>query len=111
MRNIFVIFFLLILTISSCSKKPLIEDKYVTLSYRQTFCSDPWTNVAIDSLTLINVATYLNSSGLYIAGLNIEQVTPPDICNACTCKTGKTIYVSTFDSDSLKAKYNRIGFK
>jgi hypothetical protein len=95
----------------ACSKNTLIEDKYVTLSYNQTFCADPWKNLSSDSLTLVNVANYLNSYNLYIAGLNIKQVLPADSCKACTCKTGKTIYVSTFDSDSLKAKYYQIGFK
>lgn len=99
------------LAIVSCTKRSLNEDKYVTLSYKQTFCSDPWTNLPVDSLTLINITTYLNASSLYIAGLSIKQETTADLCSACTCKTGKTIYVTTFDNDDLKAKYNRIGFK
>lgn len=111
MKNILTIVFIATSTIVSCTKKPLMEDKYVTLSYKQTFCSDPWTNLPVDSLTLINITTYLNSSSLYIAGLSIKQETPADVCNACTCKTGKTIYVTTFDNDGLKAEYNRIGFK
>src|SRR5215203_584436 len=100
MKTALVFFSLLTLALFACSKKTLIEDRYVTLSYSQTFCSDPWVNLAVDSLTLINVANYINTSGLYIAGLNIKQEAQPDVCNACTCKTGKTILVTTFDDDS-----------
>ena len=111
MKNIVILFSLFTFIIASCSKKSLLEDKYVTLSYKQTACADPWRNVAVDSLTLINVADYINASDLYIASLIIKQETQPEACDACGCKTGKIIYVTTFDNDSLKAKYSRIGFK
>ena len=111
MKNILTLVSITTLTILSCTKKPLLEDKYVTLSYKQTFCSDPWTNLPVDSLTLINITSYLNSSSLYFAGLSIKQESAADVCNACFCKTGKTIYVTTFDNDGLKAEYSKIGFR
>jgi len=111
MKNILTIISITTLTILSCTKKSLIKDKYVTLSYKQTFCSDPWTNHPVDSITLINFTSFLNSSSLYLAGLSIKQETAADACYACTCKTGKIIYVTTFDNDNLKAEYSKIGFK
>lgn len=108
------IFFLIIVTIIlfSCNKEKLTgKDEYVTLSYQQTFCADAWTTGSSDSLTLHNLSDYLVSAGLYIASLNIKLVDNPQTCYACNCKTGKVIYVSTLNSDSLKAKYNRIGFR
>lgn len=85
-------------------------DRYITLSYKQTYCSDPWTNAASDDQIIQNVAGYLSSHNLYFAALNIQKNADPEACQSCGCKTGKTIYVTTFDSDSLRARYSRIGF-
>lgn len=107
-------FFLLIITIIlfSCNKEKLTgNDEYVTLTYQQTSCADAWATGSSDSITLHNVSEYLVSSGLYIASLNIKLFSSPVICDACYCKTGKVIYVSTLNSDSLIAKYNRLGFR
>jgi hypothetical protein len=99
-------------TFTACNKSKVLEDKFITLSYPQTGCADAWANVASnDSLTLQNVAAYLNSKNLYVAGLSIKQDSIPDICKACFCKTGKIIYVSTFDETQTKANYAAIGFK
>ena len=113
MRAAFVLFILIASVIFACTKKNyrIGDNEYVTLTYKQTFCADPWATGANDSLTLVNVAAYLNSSSLYIAGLNIKQDGSPDMCLACACKTGKTITVSTLNSETLKAKYMQIGFK
>ncbi len=106
-----IIFFILIISLS-CKKQKLIGDKYITLSYKQTSCADAWASGSNDSITLKNLANYLNSYNLYIASLFIKQDSGYTIsCLACTCKTGKTIYVSTFDNDSAKAQYMRLGFK
>jgi len=112
MRKSFFSILFSIVTIAACTKnKPLGEKQYVTVIYKQTFCSDPWVTGSNDSLTLINVANYLDSSGLYVAGLTIKQDGTSEACQACNCKTGKTIYVSTFNTKNLKVKYMRIGFE
>ncbi|MCX6316867.1 MAG: hypothetical protein NTW29_06235 [Bacteroidetes bacterium] len=94
----------------SCERDIKIGDKYVTLSRKQTYCADPWPMAASDSLTLENVKAYINANNLYIADLTIRLDTAPDLCAACFCKTGKTIYVSTLYSDTMVARYGRIGF-
>ena len=105
--------FLLFITLAgaSCKKSEPMITKYITLGYRQTYCADPWPMGANDTQTLENVADYLEAEGLHVASLNMKQETSPDICLACHCKTGKTIYASILDGESLKAKYQEIGFK
>jgi hypothetical protein len=103
---------LIAVIIFSCKKEKLIgDDEYVTLSYHQTYCADLWETGNTDSVTLRNLANYLIDANLYVSSLYINEETPGEMCNACTCKTGKVIYVSTLNSDSLKVKYARIGFK
>lgn len=112
MRNLIIITFFAIAALTACWKdRPEGENEYVTLTYQQTHCADPWPTGTTDSTTLKNVARYLDSAQLYIAGLNIKAETPPEVCSACSCKTGKTIYVSTLNSENQKAKYGLIGFK
>ncbi|MEO8762986.1 MAG: hypothetical protein ABI416_01805 [Ginsengibacter sp.] len=95
----------------ACKKNKILKDEYTTLDYKQTFCADPWPIGGTDSLTLKNLAAYLDSSGLYLAGLTIKKEADEDLCYACFCKTGKTIYATTLASDTLKARYGRLGFK
>ena len=107
-----VIFYLILLTVYSCSKKdPIGKDEYANFYYEQTFCSDPWQVGSTDSITLENVAAYLDGQDLYLSDLSIKQTGVAETCYACTCKTGKTIYVSTLNSPTLKAAYTDLGFK
>jgi len=113
MRSLYLLIVFAMVAAFGCSKKnkPVGKDEYVTLSYKQTFCADPWPTASSDSLTLVNVANYLNTNGLYIAGLSIKNESNPELCLACVCKTGKVIYVSTLNSTNLTEKYVQIGFK
>lgn len=111
MKRIFILFVLLS-AFFSCVKKGLIGDRFVTLSYSQTYCADQWeNNLSNDSLTLIHVSEYLKTKNLFFESLSIKRETAPDACSSCACKTGKVIYVSTFDNDSCKVQFARIGFK
>ncbi len=85
--------------------------KYTTFKYNQTYCSDPWPTGVNDSLTLKNVAHYLDSLQLYIASMQLKPEMVADSCSACNCKTGNTIYVTTFDTQKDKEIYNAIGFR
>jgi hypothetical protein len=87
------------------------DKEFITLSYQQTMCSDPWKTAGSDSLTLVNVADYLKAADIHIAGLNIKHDGTKLVCEACNCKTGKVIYVSTLNSETLKEKLMKIGFK
>jgi len=103
--------FLIFIAIACQRDEPIGKDSYTSFYYKQTYCADPWPTGSTDSITLVNVTSYLNSQNLYIAGLSIKLDGNIELCLACTCKTGKTIYVSTLNSDSLKARYIRAGFK
>lgn len=110
MRILLGLVFVLLL-LSSCDRKDMIgKDEYVTLSYKQTFCADAWGTVNNDSVQLANLSTYLANQQLYIASLNIKQETAADLCNACTCKTGKVLYVTTLNSSTMIVRYQQIGF-
>ena len=112
MKKITNFIFLTVVIIVACSKsKPVGDNEYVTLSYKQTSCSDPWRTASNDSLTAVNVSAYLNSSNLYHAGVFIKTDGLEQNCAACMCKTGKTIYVSTLKSATLIEQYNQKGFK
>lgn len=110
MRTLLVLI-MFVFTGSVTCKKDLGEDQYTTFYYRQTQCADAWQTGATDSVTIVNVSNYLKGLGLYYAGINIKADSPAQVCLACTCLTGKTIYASTFNDDSTKARYLRIGFK
>jgi hypothetical protein len=112
MKSYFAILIFSITVLLACAKKDAIgKDEYITLTYQQTYCSDRWSTAATDSLTLDNVRTYLHLNGLYISSLSMKQTANADSCKACTCKTGKTIFVSTLNSELLKERYIELGFK
>lgn len=112
MRINLFIFYVVCLAVCSCTKNdPIGKDEYTILYYEQTFCADVWETGSTDSITLANVAAYLNEQNLYVADLSIKQTGAAETCYACSCKTGKTIYVSTLNSADLKSAYIELGFK
>jgi len=111
MKLLLSLLFLIFIVIACHKDEPIGKDSYTRFYYKQTYCADPWPTGNTDSITLVNVTGYLNSLNLYIADLGIKQDGNIEICQACACKTGKTIYVATLNNDSLKARYIRAGFK
>ncbi|GAC1438547.1 MAG: hypothetical protein NVSMB63_02290 [Sediminibacterium sp.] len=105
----FIFVSLLLVTLMACRKE--VEEHYVTLGYEQTFCADPWQNDNNDSTTINNVANYLSSASLYATDIWIDQGGETGSKQDCTSKTGKLIHVNTLASDSLLARYRRIGFQ
>lgn len=113
MRTFITILFFAVAIIAACGKDDHQSgDKYVTLSYKQTQCSDPWITSHTDSVTLKAVLHYLDSTKLYVASAYMTNVAGDGIlCDACFCPTGKRINITTLKSDLLIARYNQIGFK
>jgi hypothetical protein len=95
---------------AACTKERTCKDDFTTLKYLQTGCADPWQNSFSDSFTIANVTTYLLSQGLFVDSVFIKKDTPAQVCLACNCKTGKTIYVTTLNDSITKAKFTQIGF-
>ncbi|HEX2606183.1 MAG TPA: hypothetical protein VHK91_02345 [Flavisolibacter sp.] len=100
-----------LIMLTACHKAAPIEEKeYVSMTYNQTQCADPWPYGTTESSTLQNVAKFLDMQGLYRAGLSMKAEIPPAACLACSCPTGKVIEVNTLNSSLLKEKYNKLGF-
>jgi len=111
MRILFTVL-MIEMVMAACSKNtPSFSNaRYITISHHQTYCADPWPAALNDSLTLINVAHYLDSLNLYRASLYIKLDAEKDACSSCSCKTGKDIYVVTIDSTALLDRYLQAGF-
>src|SRR5438067_1694318 len=80
--------------LAACTTRKDIE--YAELKYAQTKCADKWAPGVSDAITAENVQHYLDSLGLAPLTVRIEADSPAELCNSCSCKTGKIIYVSTF---------------
>lgn len=107
----YLIVILSICSVMNCSKQSEIGDQYVTLSYSETQCSDVWTRGNTDSVTKASLSTYLKAQNIYFSDITIKQESSGATCQACTCATGKIIYVSTLKTDLLIQKLKAIGFK
>jgi hypothetical protein len=113
MRTLSVLLLMTLVTAFTCRKTESEEDRYTTYSYKQTQCADPWQagSGSGDSLTIVKVTNYLTAAGLHVARVQIKADDIAAVCLACQCKTGKTIYVTSFSDDSTKARFLRLGFQ
>jgi hypothetical protein len=108
----YLIVAMVICSVMNCSKHEEIgANQYVTLSYNETQCSDVWTRGSSDNITKTNLAALLNTKNIYVSDITIKQESTGAVCAACTCPTGKVIYVSTLNSDEMKKKLSDLGFK
>jgi hypothetical protein len=101
---------LLVFLVTAChpQKKWL---QYVTVKYSQTGCADAWQTGATDSITCVNVAAFLSDKNVAVLGVTIKNDGVQELCNACFCKTGNTIYVSTLEGDDNLATFAKLGFR
>ena len=111
MRILFVLLLAVLVTAFTCRKTGQDENEYATYQYKETQCADPWRRENTDNATLNNVTKYLTAQGLQVKSLEIKSDDIAAVCLACICKTGKTIYVTSFADDSTKARFQRIGFQ
>lgn len=103
---------LLLCTVLACTPgEPVLMDKYVTFFYNQTACADAWPTAQTDSETLANLSAYLVANNLYVGSMDIRHDGTTEICYACSCKTGKVIYVTTLDSDKMRESYQELRFE
>ncbi|WP_424000875.1 hypothetical protein [Maribacter sp. IgM3_T14_3] len=72
--------------------------------YNQTFCSDPWGYGADDNELKDNINNFFEEENIVISNLRIDNNGTVELCNACTCLSGKRIIlnVSPQDLDSIK---------
>lgn len=111
MRILTLLLLSILVTAFTCRKTAQDENEYTTYYYKQTQCADPWQRGANDNLTLKNVSDYLTAQGLHVESLEIKADDVAAVCLACQCKTGKTIYVSSYNNDGTKTKFMALGFQ
>lgn len=97
----------------TCNKTSDLEDKnnQLTLAYAQTHCADPWTTSADDNVTAQNISRYLKSYGIQVVSVRITKTSEGVACLACTCLSGKTIYVTTSNTEAMRTRLAELGFR
>jgi hypothetical protein len=90
------------------SKEP--GDSLLTFSYAQTQCADPWPASADDNVTAQNVRRFLDSAGVPVSSVNIKKTALEATCLACTCPSGKIIYVTAPNTQEVKARIKELKF-
>ncbi|RPD50698.1 hypothetical protein [Paracnuella aquatica] len=109
--------FFVIFAAFACNKNRsvLLENKQlsadlVTYAYAQTQCADPWPASTDDNVTAQNVRRYLDSAGVPVSSVNIKKTALEASCLACTCPSGKIIYVTTPNTQVVKARIRELKF-
>ncbi|MEL6252445.1 MAG: hypothetical protein AAFR87_10585 [Bacteroidota bacterium] len=83
----------------ACTQEVLPDPSFYT--YEQTQCSDPWGNPSSNSELETLVSDYLDAKSISV----IESAVLVDegvFCSACTCPSGKTIFVKLSEEDGQK---------
>jgi hypothetical protein len=93
----------------SCSKKS--PDSLVVLSCEQTQCADPWQYGSTDAETISKISTYLRTNNYGFTSVDIRSVNSGAVCLACTCPTGKVIYVTVTDTGNIRTRYAALNFR
>jgi hypothetical protein len=104
----------LLIYLIACKKEEQATAGTMVFTWAQTQCDDPWlSNADNDTETIKNIVQYLKAAGLEGPSLAVTLKTEssaPANCAACSCPTGKTVYVSVEQSETLKEKYLQAGF-
>ena len=101
MRNTYLIVLVAIL-FAQCT-----ETNMITMQYDLTYCADKWefdkSNLSVEEKETI-IETYLKEEeNVLLESIKIkEQVTSPEVCNACSCKSGDVIEVTIEDGFELQ---------
>lgn len=106
-----------ITTAFTCNKnETLLSEKqneavgFLTFSYAQTQCADPWPSSADDNVTAQNVRRFLDSAGVPVSSVNIKKTSLEATCLACTCPSGKVIYVTAPNTQEVRARIKELKF-
>jgi hypothetical protein len=109
MKYCYIFLFLLAFGLNACKKDAPTTEFY----YVQTYCADVWCqDIQCGSEDVVKqaVSTYLtNTLQVEFSNLHFTTASEPDLCNACSCKTGKWIRISA--NESYKTVLVNAGFK
>lgn len=74
-----------------------------THKYEQTQCSDPWGNDSDPSDLEAAVVNYLQDKLIEVIKIEADEAAGNlQVCLACSCTTGTTIFVQTSEEDGQK---------
>lgn len=112
MRLLSCLLLLVITSAWTCNKdSEIVAAKPLpTYTYAQTQCADPWPTSADDSITGSNVRQYLKEKGVTVSFVSVKKTSEAVTCMACTCPSGKTIYVGASAEATTVKLLNQIGF-
>lgn len=113
MRILFCLLLLVITSAWTCNKdsEVVAAKPLPTYTYAQTQCADPWPTSPNDSLTAENVRQYLKERSVTVSFVSVKKTSEAATCMACTCPSGKTIYIGASDEATTVKLLNQIGFK
>lgn len=96
--------------LAGCEKDERVCSECVTLQYNQTLCADPWgygtdgSDIAVEYA----VRDFFASNGVSITTVTVAGEQLPVTCAACTCLSGKTIYVLV--DPAVQSTFTSYGF-
>ena len=87
----------------SCSNADDSEKDFLVF-YNQTQCADIWGYADNNEELADKIVDYLKSVNIQISNVKIDNKGTPQLCNACSCLSGKRIItkVSENDLNSIK---------
>ena len=78
--------------------------------YQETYCQDPWgQGYNNDDQLIAGINSFLESLDAELNEIEINLTSSPEPCNACSCKTGRSISGKVKDKDLQEIK--NLGFK
>lgn len=88
----------------SCSNDDDANKDFSVL-YNQTYCADPWGYAENSDALRDLINNYFKAENIEISNLKIDSKGTPEVCNACSCLSGKRfiVKVDQQDLDSIKA--------
>lgn len=90
-------------TFLNCSKDDNSSDESLVL-YNQTYCLDSWGYTDDDKELADKIIEYFNTVNIEIYSVKIDNKGTQQVCNACSCLSGKRFIakVNIHDLDSIK---------
>lgn len=86
-----------------------IQLERTCVGYLETYCSDSWGNgYTSDGPLIADLIDFFEDRNIELIQIHIEDTSSPEVCNACSCKTGRTIIGSVANEDLQAIK--ELGF-
>ncbi|MGB1216622.1 MAG: hypothetical protein ACPG5P_02030 [Saprospiraceae bacterium] len=92
----FILGFFMCISIFACK-----ENEDVWYTYSETYCADAWEtgSGSEETVVLESVENYLESKGVRVAEVDLNDMEVGATCMACTCLSGRIIRVRSTSGD------------